>query len=91
VAVETVAKAGTIRIIGVYPPTMERYPIGAAMNKNLTLRMGNCNHQRYIPELVQMTRTGLVEPAGVLTATGGGRRHREGLRGVRPAGAGLTT
>jgi threonine dehydrogenase-like Zn-dependent dehydrogenase len=66
-AVEAVAKAGTIGIIGVYPPTMEHYPIGAAMNKNLTLRMGNCNHRRYIPELVEMTRTGLVEPAAVLT------------------------
>jgi threonine dehydrogenase-like Zn-dependent dehydrogenase len=66
-AVEAVAKAGTIGIIGVYPPTMERYPIGAAMNKNLTLRMGNCNHRRYVPELVEMTRAGLVEPAAVLT------------------------
>jgi threonine dehydrogenase-like Zn-dependent dehydrogenase len=46
---------------------MERYPIGAAMNKNLTLKMGNCNHRRYIPELVEMTRAGLVEPAAVLT------------------------
>jgi threonine dehydrogenase-like Zn-dependent dehydrogenase len=66
-AVEAVAKAGTIGIIGVYPPTMERYPIGAAMNKNLTLKMGNCNHRRYVPELVEMTRAGLVEPASVLT------------------------
>jgi threonine dehydrogenase-like Zn-dependent dehydrogenase len=66
-AVEGVAKAGTIGIIGVYPPTMERYPIGAAMNKNLTLKMGNCNHRRYIPKLVEMTRAGLVEPATVLT------------------------
>ena len=46
---------------------MERFPIGAAMNKNLTLKMGNCNHRRYIPELVEMTRAGLVEPAAVLT------------------------
>lgn len=66
-AVEAVAKAGTIGIIGVYPPTMERYPIGAAMNKNLTLKMGNCNHRRYIPGLVEMTRAGLAEPAAVLT------------------------
>jgi threonine dehydrogenase-like Zn-dependent dehydrogenase len=66
-AVEGVAKAGTIGIIGVYPPTMERYPIGAAMNKNLTLNMGNCNHRRYVPELVEMTRARLVEPAAVLT------------------------
>ncbi|HVV89933.1 MAG TPA: zinc-dependent alcohol dehydrogenase [Solirubrobacterales bacterium] len=66
-AVEAVAKAGTIGVIGVYPPTMERYPIGAAMNKNLTLKLGNCNHRRYVPELVEMTRAGLVEPAAVLT------------------------
>jgi threonine dehydrogenase-like Zn-dependent dehydrogenase len=66
-AVEAVAKAGTIGVIGVYPPTMERYPIGAAMNKNLTIKLGNCNHRRYVPELVEMTRAGLVEPAAVLT------------------------
>lgn len=44
-AVEAVAKAGTISIIGVYPPQMESFPIGAAMNKNLTIKMGNCNHE----------------------------------------------
>jgi threonine dehydrogenase-like Zn-dependent dehydrogenase len=57
-AIEAVAKAGTIGIIGVYPPTMERYPIGEAMNKNLTLKMANCNHGRCVPELVEMTRAG---------------------------------
>lgn len=31
------------------------------MNKNLTLRMGNCNHRRYIPALVEMVRTGAVD------------------------------
>jgi threonine dehydrogenase-like Zn-dependent dehydrogenase len=66
-AVEGVAKGGTIGIVGVYPPAMERYPIGQAMNKNLTLKMGNCNHRRYIPELVEMTRAGAVDPAAVLT------------------------
>lgn len=66
-AVEAVAKGGTVGVIGVYPPAMERYPIGAAMNKNLTLRMGNCNHRRYVPELVELTRVGAVEPAAVLT------------------------
>ena len=66
-AVEAVAKGGTIGVIGVYPPTMERYPIGAAMMMNLRLNLGNCNHRRYVPELVEMTRAGLVEPAAVLT------------------------
>ncbi len=65
--VEAVAKAGTIGIIGVFPPTMNHFPIGQAMNKNLTIKMGNCPHRRYIPELVEMVRTGAVDPFTVLT------------------------
>ncbi|HEV2770292.1 MAG TPA: zinc-dependent alcohol dehydrogenase [Solirubrobacteraceae bacterium] len=66
-AVDAVAKAGTISIIGVYPPEMEHFPIGMAMNKNLTLKMGNCNHRRYIPELIELVRSGTVDPSQVLT------------------------
>jgi threonine dehydrogenase-like Zn-dependent dehydrogenase len=66
-AVEGVAKAGTLGIIGVYPPQAQAFPIGQAMNKNLTVKMGNCNHRRYIPELVTMTRAGAVDPSNVLT------------------------
>ena len=69
--VEAVAKAGTIGIIGVYPPGDERFPIGTAMNKNLTLKMGNCNHRRYLTELVTMTRSGAVDPSNVLTQVKG--------------------
>ncbi|MCF6507402.1 glutathione-dependent formaldehyde dehydrogenase [Blastococcus sp. MG754426] len=66
-AVQAVAKAGTIGIIGVYPPEMTSYPIGAAMNKNLTVKMGNCNHRRYIPHLLDLVRTGAIDPSTVLT------------------------
>lgn len=66
-SVEAVVKAGTIGIIGVYPPNATTYPIGEAMNKNLTVRMGNCNHRRYIPELIDLVRTGAIDPATVLT------------------------
>ncbi|MDQ3607716.1 MAG: glutathione-dependent formaldehyde dehydrogenase [Actinomycetota bacterium] len=66
-AVQAVAKAGTLSIVGVYPPEMDSFPIGMAMNKNLTLKMGNCNHRRYIPELIELVRTGAVDPSRVLT------------------------
>jgi threonine dehydrogenase-like Zn-dependent dehydrogenase len=66
-AVQSVAKAGTLAIIGVYPPTMKSFPIGEAMNKNLTLRMGNCNHRRYAPHLIELVRTGAVDPTAILT------------------------
>ena len=66
-AVDAVAKAGTVAIIGVYPPSDNLFPIGAAMNKNLTIRMGNCNHRKYVPMLVELVRSGQVTPTVILT------------------------
>lgn len=66
-AVSAVCKAGTLSIIGVYPPSAENFPIGVAMNKNLTLKMGNCNHRTYIPLLIDAVTAGECDPATVLT------------------------
>jgi len=66
-ATMALAKAGTLSIIGVYPPAARRFPIGMAMNKNLSLRMGNCPHRKYLPLLVEMVRNGTIEPASLLT------------------------
>ena len=69
-AVDGVAKAGTISIIGVFPTSAKTYPIGEAMNKNLTIRMGNCHHRKYLPKLVELVRTGAADPAEILTHVG---------------------
>lgn len=66
-AVEAVAKAGTISIVGVYPETDRFFPIGKAMMKNLTIRMGNCHHRKYLPELVALVRTGALHPTKILS------------------------
>lgn len=66
-ATEALAKAGTLAIIGVYPTTARTFPIGSAMNKNLTVKMGNCHHRRYIPRLLELVESGVVDPAKVLT------------------------
>jgi threonine dehydrogenase-like Zn-dependent dehydrogenase len=66
-AVDCIAKAGTISIVGVYPPALRVFPIGDAMNKNLTLQMGNCNHRHYMPRLIELVRTGAVDPSQVLS------------------------
>lgn len=68
-AVEAVAKAGTIGIAGVYSPAFQSYPIGQAMNKNLTIRAGNCNHRRYLPRLLDLVVTGVVHPTDFITQT----------------------
>src|SRR5690606_13915393 len=54
-------------IIGVYPEDVRSFPIGTAMNKNLTIRMGNCPHRRYIPHLIDLTVSGQIDPARILT------------------------
>lgn len=58
-------------MIGVYPPTAQHFPIGAAMNKNLVLKMGNAEHRRYIPHLLDLVAAGLVDPSRVLTQEAG--------------------
>jgi threonine dehydrogenase-like Zn-dependent dehydrogenase len=64
--VQALDKAGTLAIIGVYPPNSRTFPIGEAMNKNLTLKMGNCHHRKYIPMLLGLLRSGEVDVAGLL-------------------------
>ncbi|BAS57601.1 alcohol dehydrogenase GroES domain-containing protein [Leptolyngbya boryana IAM M-101] len=66
-AVQALAKAGTLSIIGVYPLTHKFFPIGMAMNKNLTIKMGNCNHRKYIPQLIDMVQSGMVTPTQILS------------------------
>jgi len=66
-AIEVLAKAGTLAIIGVYPINDMVFPVGMAMGKNLTLRMGNCNHRKYIPRLLELVQSGAFDPAQILT------------------------
>ncbi|MFF0539844.1 zinc-dependent alcohol dehydrogenase [Streptomyces coelicoflavus] len=66
-AVQMVAKAGTVGTIGVYPPQVQHYPFGEAFMKNLTLRMGNCNHRRYVPHLVSLVASGSLDPTPLVT------------------------
>ncbi len=68
-SVESVAKGGTVSVIGVYPLTMKTFPIGMMMNKNLTVRGGNCDHRRYLPELIEVVRSGQIKPAEWITQT----------------------
>jgi len=65
--INALAKAGTLAIIGVYPPNDNSFPIGMAMNKNVTVKMGNCNHRKYIPHLIELIRAGAFDPTQIVT------------------------
>lgn len=66
-AVETVAKGGIISVIGVYPPTLQEFPFGKAFGKNITIRMGDCPHRRYLPHAVRSVASGDISPSKILT------------------------
>lgn len=66
-AIEAVAKAGTVSVIGVYPAPLQDFPIEQIMEKNLTLKAGNCNHRRYMPEMIELVRSGVIHPEQFLT------------------------
>jgi threonine dehydrogenase-like Zn-dependent dehydrogenase len=65
-AVASIAKAGTLSIIGIYPPHFESLPLGKAFQKNLTLKMGVCPHRRYIGKLMQLLASGAVDLSQVV-------------------------
>ena len=59
--------AGILSIIGVYGGLMDKVPMGALMNKGLTVRTGQCHVQRYLRPLYDRVRNGDIDPSFVVT------------------------
>jgi len=66
-AINSVRKAGTVSIVGVYGPTFNAVPIGNAINKGLTLRMNQASVKRHLPRLIEHIQAGRVDPKQVIT------------------------
>jgi threonine dehydrogenase-like Zn-dependent dehydrogenase len=60
-------KGGTVSVPGVYIGFLDKIPLGAAMNKGLTLRMGQTHVQRYLQPLLQTIEAGKIDPSFVIT------------------------
>jgi threonine dehydrogenase-like Zn-dependent dehydrogenase len=67
-ALNTVRPGGTVSIIGVYGPPFNHFvPVGWAMNRGLTVRMGQCNVLNYLDQLIDLTRRGEFDPTFVIS------------------------
>ncbi|KUG08901.1 zinc-dependent alcohol dehydrogenase [Solirubrum puertoriconensis] len=66
-AIMACRKGGTLSIVGVYGGFIDKFPMGAAMNKGLTFRMGQMHAQKYIPRLLEYVQGGSVDPSYLLT------------------------
>lgn len=60
-------KGGTLSIMGVYAGFIDKLPIGAFMNKSLTVKMGQMFGQKYMPMLRDRVLSGEVDPSRVFT------------------------
>ncbi|MFI6132238.1 zinc-dependent alcohol dehydrogenase [Micromonospora sp. NPDC051141] len=66
-AIMACRKGGTVSIVGVYGGLVDKFPLGAAMNKALVLRMGQMHAQRYIPMLLDRVAAGEIDPGYLAT------------------------
>ena len=60
---------GTISVPGVYLGFIDKVPIGAFMNKGLTLKAGQTHMQRYLEPLLRRIENGEIDPSFVITHT----------------------
>ena len=61
-------KGGTVSIPGVYGGILDKIPVGALMNKGLTLKAGQTHVQRYGgPIARRRSRAGEIDPSFVIT------------------------
>ena len=62
-------KGGTVSIPGVYVGFADKIPMGAFMNKGLTIKTGQTHVQRYMKPLLQKIDDGEIDPSFVITHT----------------------
>ncbi|MEA2184312.1 MAG: hypothetical protein QOF69_3497 [Solirubrobacteraceae bacterium] len=66
-AVLACRSGGTISVIGVYGGLIDKFPIGAVMNRSLTIKSGQCHVQRYMRPLLERISNGEIDPSFVVT------------------------
>jgi threonine dehydrogenase-like Zn-dependent dehydrogenase len=66
-AITACRKGGVVSIPGVYSGFADMIPLGALMNKGLTIRTGQTHVHRYMPLLLQRIERGEIDPSFIIT------------------------
>jgi len=66
-AIRSVRKGGTVSIVGDFIGFANQFPVGAMMEKGLTVRGGQVHVQRYWRDLLERIRVGEIDPTFVIT------------------------
>lgn len=63
----SVRNGGTVSVPGVYGGFVDTFPIGAFVNRNLTLKSGQTHVQHYMPLLLEKIVSGEIDPSFVIS------------------------
>lgn len=66
-AIMACRKGGTISVPGVYIGAPDKIPMGAFVNKGLTMKSGQTHMHRYMKPLLQKIEAGEIDPSKVIT------------------------
>ncbi len=68
-AIMACRNGGIVSVIGVYGGFVDKFPMGAVMNRSLTIKSGQCHVQRYMRPLLERISNGEIDPSFVITHT----------------------
>ncbi|MFI9122425.1 zinc-dependent alcohol dehydrogenase [Streptomyces bikiniensis] len=68
-AVHACRKAGTVFVLGVFTGLVDKFPLGAVVNKGLTVRGAQMHGQRYVPMLLDRLTAGELRTSHLATHT----------------------
>ncbi len=66
-AIQACKKGGTISIPGVYGGFLDKFPLGAAFGKGLTMKMGQTHTQKYMKPLLDLVIDEKIDPSFVIS------------------------
>jgi threonine dehydrogenase-like Zn-dependent dehydrogenase len=68
-AIRCCRNGGTVSVVGVYGGFIDKFPMGAIVNRSLTLKSGQCHVHRYMKPLLERIERGEIDPSFVITHT----------------------
>ena len=66
-AIMNCRSGGTISVAGVYGGFIDKFPMGAIVNRSLTIRSGQTHVHRYMRPLLERIRNGEIDPTFIIT------------------------
>jgi len=66
-AIMSCRNGGIVSVIGVYGGFMDKFPIGAVVNRSLTIRSGQTHVHRYMRPLLRRIENGEIDPSFIIT------------------------